>query len=68
MSDMSSTIRVAGREGLLSAIPVLLGFHPADSVVIACLGKNNRVARSSVSTWPPTCRGRWSWPISSAAA
>jgi hypothetical protein len=44
MSDMSGTIRVAGREGLLSAIPVLLGFHPADSVVIACLGKNNRVA------------------------
>jgi hypothetical protein len=34
-------VRITGRDSLLSAIPVILGFHPADSVVLACLQKGS---------------------------
>ncbi len=41
---MNATIRLSGRKGLLSAIPAILGFHPANSLVIACLqGDTNKV-------------------------
>lgn len=39
-----TTVRLSGDEGLLSAIPAILGFHPTDSVVIACMqGTRNRL-------------------------
>jgi hypothetical protein len=34
-------VRITGRDSLISAIPVILGFHPADSVVLACLQKGS---------------------------
>lgn len=37
MTTTIPPIRLFGPEGLLSAIPVLLGFHPTDSLVVACL-------------------------------
>lgn len=37
-------VRLSGHDGLLSAVPVLLGFHPTDSVVYICMsGQHNRV-------------------------
>lgn len=37
MSTPTTVVRIAGPDALLSAIPVVLGFHPADSLVMACL-------------------------------
>jgi hypothetical protein len=34
-------VRIVGRDSLLSAIPVVVGFHPTDSVVLACLQKGS---------------------------
>jgi hypothetical protein len=36
------TIRVTGADGLLSVIPVVIGFHPVDSLVVACLQGEQR--------------------------
>lgn len=38
------TVKLDGRAGIISAIPGLLGFHPADSLVMVCLtGPRRRV-------------------------
>lgn len=34
-------IRISNGKGLLSVIPLILGFHPTDSVVLACIGDDN---------------------------
>ncbi len=40
----TSTISLSGVDGLLSAVPALLGFHPAESLVLLCLaGPRRRV-------------------------
>lgn len=36
-------VRLSGRNGLLGIVPAMLGFHPTDSVVMVCLGTDNRV-------------------------
>jgi hypothetical protein len=36
-TDDITTVRLSGRDGLLTAIPAMLGFHPAESLVVACL-------------------------------
>lgn len=47
MSEPASTpttVRLAGVEGLLSAIPTMLGFEPSNSLVVACMsGERNRL-------------------------
>ena len=44
MTTPTTTVRVSGAEGILSVIPSILGFHPADSVVVVGLrGPNGRV-------------------------
>lgn len=52
---MTTTIRISDSDGLLSTIPVLLGFHPTDSVVIAGVksGRNTvgPVARFDIATY-----------------
>jgi hypothetical protein len=40
---MTPVIRITGSESLLSAVPVVLGFHPTDSVVLACLQKGRKL-------------------------
>jgi hypothetical protein len=38
------TFLINGSEGLLSVVPMILGFHPADSVVLACMqGPKNQL-------------------------
>lgn len=38
----AAAVTLSGRDGLLSAVPPLLGFHPADSLVLVCLSGTNR--------------------------
>ena len=43
-TDDFTTVRLSGRDGLLTAIPAMLGFHPAESLVLVCLtGPRQRV-------------------------
>lgn len=43
-TDETTTVRLTGRSGLLAAVPALLGFHPAESLVMVCLsGPRRRV-------------------------
>ncbi len=40
----AEAVRLSGREGLLAAVPALLGFHPADSICLLCLtGPRRRI-------------------------
>ncbi len=49
MTAATTTVRVAGTEGLLFIVPTALGFHPTESLVMVCLtGPRHRVG--------PTCR------------
>ncbi len=37
-------VALSGRDGLLAAVPAILGFHPAESLTVVCLtGPNRRV-------------------------
>jgi hypothetical protein len=36
-SDETPTLRIRDRRGLVAAVPALLGFHPAESLVLLCL-------------------------------
>ncbi|VTU41378.1 hypothetical protein H4P1_00010 (plasmid) [Variovorax sp. PBS-H4] len=50
------TVRLFGSAGLLSALPNLLGFHPSDALVIACLSARGTIApvmRVDLSTFTP---------------
>lgn len=40
--NIPATVKLSGRDGILSAVPALLGFHPADSVVVVCLSGPRR--------------------------
>ena len=43
-TDDFTTVRLSGRDGLLTAIPAMLGFHPEESLVLVCLtGPRQRV-------------------------
>ena len=43
-TDDITTVRLSGRDGLLTAIPAMLGFHPEESLVLVCLaGPRQRV-------------------------
>jgi hypothetical protein len=41
-ADDVTPIRISGPAGLLAAIPPLLGFHPADSLVLLCISGGRR--------------------------
>lgn len=38
-----ANIRVTGRDGLLSAVPAVLGFHPHDALVVVCMNQHRRL-------------------------
>lgn len=40
----TATVRLTGSAGLLSALPTLLGYHPSDDLVIACLSRRGVIA------------------------
>lgn len=42
MQKEEKIYRVSGRDGVLSMIPVILGFHPTDSLVLITLGPGGR--------------------------
>lgn len=43
-TDDITTVRLSGQDGMLTAIPAMLGFHPEESLVLVCLaGLRQRV-------------------------
>jgi hypothetical protein len=47
-------LKVSGPEGLLAAVPTMLGFHPRDSLVLLCLtGPRRRVGPVARVDLPP---------------
>lgn len=45
---MKGAFRIHGPDGLLSVIPIVIGFHPADSLVLACLQGERQLLRPVV--------------------
>lgn len=53
-TNEKTALRITGPDGLLAAVPIMLGFHPTDSLVVICLaGGGRRVGPVARVDLPP---------------